>query len=812
MGKKSRVFGGYFFTMACLTFLLLVDGQGEATRVSIGDGIQTSGFTQDTAIHGNTFVASALDSDMNGTAYVFVRFTTTQWLPQGELKPVDMQDPQPSDAFGRCVGIHGDTAIVGDPRTTVNGFENAGTVYVFNRDETGTWKETTRLHPNESTTNGFFGSACEIDDETIVVGEPSLDSLGKAYVFDNIESSGWQLTTELVPDMGTFECFDSIQGFRLGSYVSYKAGTAVISPSSSDNCRRVFVFERQAAGNWAQVEQLGENGACDYAVSVGQLDLAIGDPCASVGNTEDSEDLIEEAGQVAMYRKTRNNVWQIAEVIQVTEPVQNDHFGRDVAVEGTGILASRPGDNDKMGGAFLFRIDGNSYELEATLSGGYNGGQSVALMGYDYAIVSSSLNQQYETQEDSIYVFATNAILGGGASPSETQSTPAPSPATAQPTPEVQRAWEKQPPLILDEAVARSRFGSRVAIDGETIVVSTVDDNVYVFSKVDDDWVPQHVRPEDVEAKSLFGSCIGISEDWIVVGASRHSGNSGRLYIFNKDGENEWILHSTVEAEDESLRDGLGSACAISGETIAVGAPTADAEDTTNLGIVLIYVLEGNTWNFQNRIVPSLDGACSGEMTDHRFGNDLALSGDTLAVVPFPPPGSCHRVYIFERVGQLWPQIAELGSEDGDCTFDVSLDTSGNALAIGDSCHSTDSADEIGQVTIYRKNSTQEWTAGEVISPPFPLANDRFGFGVSLNGDAVLIGRPREESSGAFVYFRSAVNESEWENAAFLEGGENAGGQVALLGDFAIIGSPNDDQIGKTNTGSVRIYQYNNLA
>jgi hypothetical protein len=780
----------------------------QAVQISVGDGIQEIGYVQDTAIHGNTLVASALDTNRRGTAYVFQAIGATQWFPQGLLIPIDQQDPQPTNAFGMCVSIYDNMAIVGDSKTTVQGVANAGTIYVFTRNAKGQWKEQTRLHPTtHSQPDTFFGSSCALDGTTLVVGAPTATGMGSAYVFEyNSTLTSWTQTAQLTPDETTFDCDDKSNAFRLGSYVSYYSGTAVLSPSSSGTCRRVYVFERQSDDwtSWQQTNQLGQDGMCDYRVAVGESYLAVGDPCQMV-------DDVPGAGQVTIYQKDQGGWNTTIATLSPSEKHNNDNFGRDVAVEGNSVLISQPGDSRRVGGAVLYTMSHhqhheNKFELVATLATGFYGGTSIALMGDEYAIVTSSLSKNYAVQEDSVHVFAKKQVLGVDG---RTPSTPAAPPAVVSTNPSFAALeWKSRPPVTLQDATNSTRFGNRVAVHQGTVMASTMNDNVHVYSWTEESgWTGRNITPENVQSDSLFGSCLGIDGDWAISGASRHDGQSGRLYIFHKNEQNEWTLHSTLQAQDSTTRDRFGWDCDISGNTIAVSAPTADTDDHTNLGTVFIYVYDGSTWTLTTRISPSLQGGCSGEMNDYRFGSVLSLDGSTLAVAP-DPAGSCRRVYVFERFGTLWPQISELG-ENGDCTYDVTLDRGGTVMAVGDSCYSDGSVNNMGRVQLYTKNQSQQWVLQDTIQDDFPEENAGLGAAVSLDGDKILIGRPGVSPDNGGAYFYTRSNKYGWENQQFLESGRNSGSQIALVGNTAVIGSPYDgDQNGAENTGSVRVYVY----
>jgi hypothetical protein len=91
-----------------------------------------------------------------------------------------------------------------------------------------------------------------------------------------------------------------------------------------------------------------------------------------------------------------------------------------------------------------------------------------------------------------------------------------------------------------------------------------------------------------------FGQRVAISADTMVVGAPFEDSNAtgvngnqsdnsasaaGAAYVFVYDGTN-WTQQAYLKASNASTNDGFGSAVAISGDTIVIGAPQEDSKAT----------------------------------------------------------------------------------------------------------------------------------------------------------------------------------------------------------------------------------------
>jgi hypothetical protein len=88
---------------------------------------------------------------------------------------------------------------------------------------------------------------------------------------------------------------------------------------------------------------------------------------------------------------------------------------------------------------------------------------------------------------------------------------------------------------------------------------------------------------------------------------------------------------------------------------------------------------------------------------------------------------------------------------------------------------------------------------------------DGLGVSVSLSGDTALVGAPGDDapefnSGSAYVFVRSGMTWSEQAKLTASDGAEgDAFGRVAVSGDTALVGAPNDDDAGP-NTGSAYVF------
>jgi hypothetical protein len=74
-----------------------------------------------------------------------------------------------------------------------------------------------------------------------------------------------------------------------------------------------------------------------------------------------------------------------------------------------------------------------------------------------------------------------------------------------------------------------------------------------------------------------FGRTVAVGADHVFVGAPRDANTPGRVYVYVQDEAGPWEEQGVLDAEDGRVGDGFGAALAATGDTLVVGAPSADA-------------------------------------------------------------------------------------------------------------------------------------------------------------------------------------------------------------------------------------------
>jgi hypothetical protein len=256
-------------------------------------------------------------------------------------------------------------------------------------------------------------------------------------------------------------------------------------------------------------------------------------------------------------------------------------------------------------------------------------------------------------------------------------------------------SWSAQQTLAGSDNAGGDQLGVSVALDGDTLAVGAwLDDTAaadgggaaIVFTRTAGGWVEQQkLAASDAGRFDLFGDALALDGDTLAVGAPERDEGAeedvGAVYVFVRSGTT-WTEQQKLTAPDGTAEAYFGTSVALSGDTLAVGS-LADTAAGVDAGAVYVFVRSGATWTLQQKLTAA--GAAAGD----RFGTDVALEGDRLAVgapADDTPAGQdAGSVRVFERTGTAWSEGPTLVTSDGAAGdwFGVSVSLSGDTLAAG---------------------------------------------------------------------------------------------------------------------------------
>ncbi len=331
--------------------------------------------------------------------------------------------------------------------------------------------------------------------------------------------------------------------------------------------------------------------------------------------------------------------------------------------------------------------------------------------------------------------------------------------------------------------------------------------------------------------RDQFGHAVALEGDYAVVSAYEDGGKKpvaggplgegpGLVYVYER--VKGWTQMATFKPADIQNNDRFGYSVDISGTTLLAGTPFHDEEK----GAVYVYTLDNKQWKQTAKLVADDAGV------KNRFGWDCAISENTIVVgapLAAAPARLSGAAYIFKRQGDAWAQVAKITPEDGDGgdSFGVSVDVSKSRVIIGANKDENEAKKRgSGSAYIFRG-------VGDVYTQEAKLTADElqegagFGLTVALDVNRALVGAPstdtkRGDDSGAAYAFLNTdagwvlqariIPEKGQPEGQGLTSGDNMGSAVAIDGKFgrnfnlAAVGVQWDAQDGGDDAGSVYIF------
>ena len=209
---------------------------------------------------------------------------------------------------------------------------------------------------------------------------------------------------------------------------------------------------------------------------------------------------------------------------------------------------------------------------------------------------------------------------------------------------------------------------------------------------------------------------------------------------------------------------------------------------------------------------------------DDWFGWGVSISGDTAIVGADEDDdnGSLSgSAYMFSRDhggADNWGQVKKLTAGDGDARdrFGISVSISEDAAIVG-AFADDDNGSESGSAYMFSRDhgGADMWGEVKKLTAGDGAAGDRFGYSVSISGDAAIVGAFADDDNGdssgsAYIFSRDHGGADMWGEVKKLTAGDGAAGDrfgysVSISGDTAIVGAYWDDDNGDSS-GSAYIF------
>jgi len=400
---------------------------------------------------------------------------------------------------------------------------------------------------------------------------------------------------------------------------------------------------------------------------------------------------------------------------------------------------------------------------------------------------------------------------------------------------------------------ASDYFGNSVAISGNYAIVAAYAEGdaggntsgkAYIFNVTTGALVHTLDNPNAYSTSNIdrFGWSVAISDNYAIVGAyfeDDASGlNSGKAYIFNVG--TGALVHTldNPNAYSTSLSDRFGDSVAISGNYAIVGTYLEDDAGGTTSGKAYIFNVTTGA------LLHTLDNpnAYSTSAVDD-FGTSVSISDNYAIVGAYGEDDAgggagSGKAYIFNvTTGALLHTLDNpnaYGTSAGDY-FGYSVSISGNYAIVG--AYLEDDAGGFNSGKAYIFNVTTGSLVHTLDNPNAygTSSGDLFGHSVAISGNYAIIGAYQEDDAGgiqsgkAYIFageelsyigrevYYDTETEIEYSAGALVHTLDNPnvystslndlfGWEVAISGNYAIVGAYLEDAAGGSGSGKAYIF------
>ncbi|MEM7247314.1 MAG: thrombospondin type 3 repeat-containing protein [Acidobacteriota bacterium] len=733
------------------------------------------------------------DPDGDGRGEACAEATWCGW----ELHALDGQE---GDGFGVELSATADRLLV------ATSLEEGRLAYLFEPTESGHWLETARLTLSPDTLTVDFGRGeWRLAGDSILVGSHTADNVlpnaGVIIRLERAEDGSWFEDGLLIPDepaMGAFFGYSVA-----GTADRVAAGALTGNMARLDSPGSVHVFDRNEDGDWVETAKLITEAGLPsdrFGASV-----AVSGDVVAAGAPWSGAETFLQCGAVHVFEKDVSGEWTESHLVAV-DAAMNAELGETVAVSGGIVAAGAPSDPEEgepVGAVYVFEQDedGNWAQRAKLLDtlGGRAFGQSLSLVG-EHLVVGAAHPEHGGTT----HVFRRRAADD----------------------------WELVSVLLARDS--DDRFGKSVALVGNQVAVGApladriaVDSGAVEFFELthdgtDGDGVgacadncPSVFNPEQEDAD---GDGIGDACDSCPNSPEGDPDDDGVC----SDVDNCPDVPNPTQ--DDADGDGWGDACrapawcearlSSSGERrfgqstslhqdrLAVGVPAYGLSESSAGAVRLYRPDTEGTWQVEDVLFGSDTDPDDSDWTDE-FGSSVALHRDTLVVgdVNFDrPEGGNGIVYVFERRDETWQEVTKLAVDDPDS---LSRNVGRTVALHGDRAVFSDHDD----VYVFERGPLDTWAHSAKLNARDQELGDGFGHAIVIEGDTLLASSPWRNDGVVHVFTHDGSGWVERFPLDFPESEESLlGWGLALHGDLAVAGAPEDDSAGN-DAGAVVVFE-----
>jgi hypothetical protein len=376
-----------------------------------------------------------------------------------------------------------------------------------------------------------------------------------------------------------------------------------------------------------------------------------------------------------------------------------------------------------------------------------------------------------------------------------------------------------QPKLSYGAVSASDAAGNELKawleVRGKKLLLRVDDRNARYPVVIDPTITTARLTASDASEFATLGWNVAISGNTVAVGAPGVTIGSnsyqGAIYIFVKPASGWANMTQTAKlaASDGQTDSLLGRGVGISGNTVVAGAP---GQFTNQIGEAYIFVEPEGGWKnmTETAILTPSDSAAG-----NQFGYSAGISGNTVVVGAFGANNEQGAAYVYVKPAGRWTnttQTAILTASDGGDQFGSSVAISGKTIVSGSFLDNG----SVGAAYVFVEPGGGWVNAAQTAKlTPSDNGADALGLSVAVSGNTVVAGAFGWPGNGSFEGAAYVFVEPEggWTNmtqTAILTASDGAlqnqlGYSIGISGKIVAVGAEGWPEGG--NEGAVYVYK-----
>ena len=335
--------------------------------------------------------------------------------------------------------------------------------------------------------------------------------------------------------------------------------------------------------------------------------------------------------------------------------------------------------------------------------------------------------------------------------------------------------WVEEQKLESSDRNILNWFGWDAALSENTLLVSARNGDTFannggdvaVYRYASGIWQEETILTPSDQIISDYGFEVAIDGAVAAVGAPGYPsslGTGGAVYVYRHDGTT-WVEEDLLIGSNLSNQSLFGSAIAIDGDRMLVGAFNADDSTSNQAGKLYVYEYDGAQWNETAELQSDESNNIANLGISVGLEDEWAIAGAQLDDELASGSGA---VYVYRHDGQDWGLHSKLTASDGAgfFLFGIGATIADQKILVGAENWFEQGGDATGKAYLFEYDeSTDQWFEADSFVPAELNRGSQFGKSVAMHNGTMIIGAPefsgQEDDMGtAFIYGKPSVSTS----------------------------------------------------